>query len=40
MAASETPLPGQTRCTTGHLCAPSWNYCPSCGRPLGEGGDA
>ncbi len=31
-----TPLPAQEACDCDRLCAPSWDYCPSCGRPLGD----
>ena len=33
---ADTPLPGQVRCSEGHLCAHRDNYCRVCGDALGE----
>ena len=39
-AVQDTPLPGQTRCPDGHLCAPAWSFCPECGLPVDDAADA
>jgi len=36
MSAADTPLDGQTRCPSGHLCSAADNYCRVCGAALAE----